>query len=76
MSHVEIETPAVEKKSSIARWFLVIPVVQIDRAGIGLSEKIIFNLCRPELRIDVRFLFTQKAAVFGFDSNDPIHRTN
>src|SRR5438045_2978088 len=43
MSHVEIETPAVEKKSSIARWFLVIPVVQIDRAGIGLSEKIVFS---------------------------------
>src|SRR5437870_2344333 len=74
MSHVEIETAAIEKKPSIARWFLVIPIMQIDRAGVGFSEEIIFNLGRPELRIDVWFFFTQKTAVFGLDSNDPIHR--
>src|SRR4029077_4921596 len=75
MSHVEIETPAVEEKSSIARWFLIVPIMQIDCSSVCLSEQIVFNLCRPQLRIDVRFFFTQKTAVFGFDSNDPIHST-
>src|ERR1043166_5610034 len=74
MSHVEIETSAVEEKSSITRWFLVVSVMQIDRASVRLSKQIVFNLRRPQLRIDVRFVFTQKTAVFGFDSNDPIHR--
>src|SRR5438132_8424376 len=73
MSHVEVETSAVEEKSSISWRFLVVAVMQVDRASIRRSEQIIFNLGRPQLRIDVRFFFTQKTAVFGFDSNDPIH---
>src|SRR5256885_2484907 len=74
VAHVEIKTSAVEKKSSIARWLLVIAVMQIDRAGIRLSKQIVFDLGRPQLRINVRFFFAQKTAVFGFYSNDPIHR--
>ena len=74
VSHVEIETSAVEKKAAVARRFFVIPVMQIDRASLGFSEQIVLYLGRPELGIDMRLLFTQQAAVFGFDSNDPIHR--
>src|SRR3984893_1534996 len=73
MSHVEVETSAVEEQSPVSRRFLVVAVMQIDRANIRLSEEIIFNFRRPQLRIDVRFVFTQKTAVFGLDSNDPIH---
>src|SRR6266480_6424541 len=73
MSHVEVETSAIEEKSAVARRFLVVAVMQIDRAGIRFSEKIVFDLRRPQLRIDVRFVFTQKATVLGLDSNDPIH---
>src|SRR6266478_4643499 len=73
MSHVEVETSAVEEKSPVSRRFLVVPVMQIDRASIRLSEEIIFDFRRPQLRIDVRFVFTQKTAVFGLDSNDPVH---
>ena len=76
MPHVEIQPPAVEKKTAVARRFLVIPVVQIDSAGAGLSEKVVFNLCRPELGINVRLFFAQQAAVFGFNSNNPIHQIN
>src|SRR6266481_116063 len=75
MSHVEVETSAVEEKSPVSRRFLVVPVMQIDRASIRLSEEIIFDFRRPQLRIDVRFVFTQKTAVFGLDSNDPVHRS-
>src|SRR5262249_44335506 len=75
VTHVKVETAAIEKKSSVSRWFFVVPVVQIDRASIRLSEEIVLNLRWPQLRIDVRFVFTYKAAIFGFDSNDPIHRS-
>ena len=76
VSHVEIETPAVEEKSSVARRFLVVAVMQINRARVRLSKQIVFNFRWPQLRINMRFFFTQKATVFGFDSNDPIHRSN
>src|ERR1043166_4134503 len=76
VSHVEVEPSAVEEKSSIARRFLVIPVMQIDRAGVCLSKQIVFDLGRPQLRIHVRLVLAQKTAVFGFNSNDPIHSSN
>jgi hypothetical protein len=47
MTHVEVKTSPVEKKSSVARRFLVVPVMQIDRTGIRFSEKIVFDLGRP-----------------------------
>src|SRR4029077_390571 len=74
MAHVEVETSAVEEKSSVSRRFLVVAVMQIDRASVRLSEEIVLNLRRPQLRIYMRFVFSQKTAVFGFDSNNPIHR--
>src|SRR5438046_2730854 len=73
MTHIEVETSAIEKKSAVTRRFLVVAVMQIDRAGIRFSEEIVFNLRRPQLRVHVRFVFTQKATVLGLDSNDPIH---
>ena len=76
VSHVEIETPAIKKKTSVARRFLVIPVMQIDRARLGFAKEVVFDFCRPKLRIGVRLFFAQKTAVFRFNSNDPIHRSN
>src|SRR6266545_5563666 len=71
--HVEIEPPAVQEKSAIARRFLVIAVMKIDRAGVGLAEQIIFDLRRPKLGIHVRLVFAEKTTVLGFDSNHSIH---
>ena len=73
VAHVEVKTPAIEEKTPVARRFLVIPIVQIDRAGGGFSEKVVLHFGRPKLGINMRLLFAQQAAVFGFDSNDPIH---
>src|SRR3954447_4981070 len=73
VAHVEIQTSAIEKKSAVAWRFLIVAVMQIDRAGICLSEKIILNLGRPQLRIHVRFVFAEQTAICGLDSNDPIH---
>ena len=71
--HIEIEPTAVEEKSAIARWFLVVAVMKIDCTGVGLAKEIIFDLRRPKLGIHVRLVFTEKTAVFGFDSYNAIH---
>jgi len=73
VAHVEIEPPAVEEKPAVAGRFLVIAVMQIDRACVCLAEEIIFDLGRPKLGIHVRLVFTQKTTILGFNSNDPIH---
>src|SRR5438034_4009069 len=73
VSHIEIEAPAVTKKASVTRWLFVVAVMQIDRAGLGVSEKMVFYLRGPELGINMRLFFTQQTAVFGFDPNDPVH---
>jgi len=73
VTHIEIEPTAVEEKSAIARWFLVVAVMKIDCTGVGLAKEIILDLRRPKLGIHVRFVFTEKTAVFGFDSYNAIH---
>src|SRR5436190_13917166 len=47
--------------------------MQIDRAGLSVSEKMVFYLRGPELGINMRLFFTQQTAVFCFDPNDPVH---
>src|SRR6478609_156124 len=73
VAHVEIEPPAVQKKSTVAGRFLVIAIMKIDRAGVGFAEQIIFDLRRPKLGIHVRLVFAEKTTVLGFNSNDSIH---
>src|SRR5439155_22575743 len=69
-----IELAAITGKTSVARWFLVIAIMQIHGARLGFAKKIVFYLCGPEFRIHMRLFFAQKTAVFGLNSNDPIHR--
>src|SRR5712671_1922885 len=71
--HVEVKTTAVQEKSAIARRFLVVAVMQIDRPGVGFAEQIIFDLRRPKFGIHVRLVFAEKTTVLGFDSNNSIH---
>src|SRR5512132_1175573 len=73
MPHVEIEPPAVQEKAAVARRFLVIAVMKIDRASVGFAEQIIFDLRRPKFGIHMRLVFAEKTAVLGLDSNDSIH---
>src|SRR5213596_3396309 len=73
VAHVEIEPAAVQEKSTVARRFLVIAVMQINRARVGFAEQIIFDLRRPKLGIHVRLVFAEKTTVLGFDSHDSIH---
>jgi hypothetical protein len=73
VSHIEIQTAAVTKKTSVTRWLFVVAVMQINRAGLGVSEKMVFYLRRPELGINMRLFLAQETAIFGFDPNDPVH---
>src|SRR4051812_43981699 len=73
VAHVEIKPAAIEQKSTIARRFLVITVMQIDRSRGCPAEEIIFNLRRPKLRVSVRLIVAQQTAVLCFDANDTIH---
>src|SRR6266576_2473129 len=73
VAHVEIQPPAVQEKAAVARRFLVVAVMQIDRPGVGFAEQIIFDLRRPKFGIHVRLVFAEKTTVLGFDSNDSIH---
>jgi hypothetical protein len=72
--HVEIKPPAVEEKPAVTRWLFVIPIMKIDGAGARLPEKVILYLGRPQLGAGVEALIADKAAVFGLDPDDPIHR--
>jgi hypothetical protein len=50
--------------------------MQVDRARLGFAKEVVFDLCWPKLGIGMWLFLAQKTAVFGFNSNDPIHRSN
>ena len=74
VAHVEIKPAAVQKKAAVARRFFVIAIVKIDRPGARLVKEIILYFGRPHLGVTVQLFAAQQAAIFGFDSNDAIHR--
>src|SRR4029079_1159502 len=74
MSHVEIKSAAVQQETAIAWRFLVVAVMQINRAGVSFAKQIVLNLGRPKLGIYVRLVFAEKTTVLGLDSHDAIHR--
>ena len=73
VAHAQIETTAVEKKTSVAWRLFVIAVMQVDRANLSVAEKIVFDLRWPELGVNVGLLVTEKAPVLSLNPYDPIH---
>ena len=57
VTHVEVETSAIKKKTAVAGRLFIIAVMQIDRPGLGFPEKIVLYLGWPELRVSMRLLF-------------------
>src|SRR5439155_22290497 len=74
MTHVEIKPAAVQQEAAITRRFFVIAIVKIDRPGARLVKEIILYFGRPHLRVTVHLFAAHQAAIFGFDSNNAIHR--
>src|SRR5215203_3255379 len=73
MSHVEVKPAAVQEKSPVARWLLIVAIMKIDRAHLRFPKKVILYLRRPGFDPSLRSGATDQAAVFRFDACDPVH---
>ena len=71
--HVEIEAAAIQEEATVARRFLVVPVMQIDGARLCLPEEEIFYFDRPGVGMPASVFSADEATVFRFDSGDAIH---
>ena len=72
MSHVEVHAPGVREKSSIARRFIVSPVVQIEDAPTLNVKEMVSNLVREPGRGMIGPLLIHQESVFGFESENTV----
>jgi hypothetical protein len=75
VSHVEIETTAIEKKPTVPGRLFVVTVVEIDGSGRRLAKEVVFNFGGPNVGIEMRRLLPHEASIFRLDAHDPIHLT-
>src|SRR5678810_648108 len=47
VAHVEIKAATVQQKPTVARWFLVIAIMQVQSARSPVSENVILDARRP-----------------------------
>ncbi len=73
MPHVEVYPAAIEQEAAVARRFLIVPIVQVDRAGAHPAEEVILHAHRPGVAVRVHGVAAHQAAVFGFDPCNAIH---
>ena len=73
VTHIEVNPAAVAEKTAVARGLFVIPIMQIDRAGVHFAEEMILHPHRPGVAVGMRRLTAHQAAIFGLDPCDPIH---
>jgi hypothetical protein len=66
MSHVEIHTPGVGEKSSVARRFIVSSVMQIENATPLDVKEMVSNLVGKPGWGMVRLVLVDQESVFGF----------
>jgi hypothetical protein len=72
MSHIEVHAPGVREKSSIARRFIVSPVVKIEDASTLNVEEMVSNLVREPGRGMIGPLLIHQESVFGFESENTV----
>ena len=68
MSHIEVHTPGVGKKSSVARRFIVSSVVQIENAAPLDVKEMVSNLVGKPGGGMVRPVLIHQESVFGLKS--------
>src|SRR4029077_1270131 len=71
--HVEVDPAAIEQETAVAGRFLVIPIVQVDRADPHPAEEVILDSHRPGVAVRVDGAAAHQAAIFGLDPCDAIH---
>jgi hypothetical protein len=76
MSHIEVHAPGVREKSSIARRFVVSPVMQIeDTSPLDVKEMVSNLMCKPG-RGMIGPLLIHQESVFGFKSKNTVQHLN
>lgn len=72
MAHIEIHTPGVGEKSSVAGRFIMAPMVQIqDATPLNVKEMVANLVGEPGGRM-VRLVFIHQESVFGFKSENTV----
>ncbi len=72
MSHIEVHTPGVGEKSSIARRFIMSPVMQIENAAPLDVEEMVSNLVGKPGRGMVGPVLIHQESVFRFESENTV----
>ncbi len=72
MSHIEVHTPGVGEKSSIARRFIMSPVMQIENAAPLDVEEMVSNLVGKPGRGMVGLVLIHQESVFRFESENTV----
>ncbi len=73
VAHVEVNAAAIEQEAAVARRFLVVAIMQIQRAGPGFPEQVIFDPRRPAFAAALRPFAANEAAILRLDPHDPVH---
>ena len=72
MSHVEVHAPGIGEKSSVARWFIVPTMMQIQHATTLNVKQMVANLVGKPGRGMVRLVLIHQESVFGFKSENTV----
>src|SRR4029078_5363699 len=76
MPHVEVHTPGVREKSSVAGWFIMSPVVQIQHTTpLNMKEMVANLMGKPGGRM-IRLVLIHQESVFGFKSENTVQHLN
>src|SRR3984893_16983580 len=74
MSHVEVESTSIQKKTAVARRFFVVPVMQVDSAHMTFPEEVVLHLNRPGVCLALGLVFRDQTTVLCLETNDSVHR--
>jgi len=76
MPHVEVHTPGVREKSSVAGGFIVSPVVQIEHTTPLNVKEMVANLVGEPGGGMIRLVLIHQESVFGFQSENTVQHLN
>jgi hypothetical protein len=72
MPHVQVHAPGVSEKSTVARRFIMSPVVQIENATPLDVKKMVSNLVGKPGGGVIRLILIHQESVFGFESENTV----
>ncbi len=76
MPHVKVHAPGIGEKSSVAGWFIVPPMVQIEHAAPLNVKEMVSNLVGKPGRRMIGPVLIHQESVFGFKSENTVQHLN